>query len=67
MRDERRGFGGRGVGQELEEALLLFRAGAGEYDLAVDQGGGGDHQAVGLEVAKPGLVIADGGILHKKG
>ena len=48
---------------EILKVLLLLADIAREDDLGIHQRGGGYHQAIGLQIAQPGLVIAKGVIV----
>ena len=53
---------GRGPLDEGQEPLLHRDRVPVEHDLGVHQRGGGDDQAFLLDIAQPGLVIANGGV-----
>jgi len=48
-----------GVIDPGEEVLLKLGGIARKDNLGIDEGGGGDDEALGLEIAEPSLVIAD--------
>src|SRR5205823_3794316 len=53
----------RNLGNEWQEPLLHGESVAVQYNLGVGERSGGHDQAFLLDIAKPGFVIADGGVV----